>query len=233
MPPKKLINRSRPVGSRKSPKATSTTEAKEPKLPKIPQVNIPTIALPNVVFPTFQSNNLTKQTTIGTGDIHRADGIKIPEFKASNYLANDLFTAPSPVEPMSEVDRESAKEKIAGQRRRMETVLENLGLNQLVIRAEGAYVGNLIEARKVDTQYQNLKTEDVKFLSAQTKTGIEHAKLEGLHHDLNGETQSAVLKGESWQLKLDGLSTDLNHARKLLDHKKEQLAAQLVALRGN
>lgn len=230
MPPRKLTNRSRPVGSRKSTTATTKTE---PKLPKIPQINIPTIALPSVVFPAFQSNSLTKQTTIGVGDSHRADGIKIPEFKASNYLANDLFSASSPLEPMSEVDREAAKEKIAGQKRRMETVLENLGLNQLVIRAEGAYVGNLIEARKVDTQYQNLKTEDVKFLSAQTKTGIEHAKLEGLQHDLNGETQSAALKGESWQLKLDGLTTDLSHARKLLDHKKEQLAAQLVALRGS
>lgn len=233
MAPRKLINRSHPVGSRKSQTSKAATAPKEAKLPKIPQVNIPTIALPSVVFPAFQSNSLTKQTTIGMGDSHRVDGIKIPEFKASNYLANDLFSASSPVEPMSEVDRESAKEKIAGQKRRMETVLENLGLNQLVIRAEGAYVGNLIEARKVDTQYQNLKTEDVKFLSAQTKTGIEHAKLEGLQHDLNGESQSAALKGESWQLKLDGLSTDLNHARKLLDHKKEQLAAQLVALRGN
>jgi hypothetical protein len=231
MPPRKLTNRSRPVGSRKS--TTASTPKMEPKLPKIPQINIPTIALPSVVFPVFQTNSLTNQTTIGMGDSHRADGIIIPEFKASNYLANDLFSASSPLEPMSEVDREAAKEKIAGQKRRMETVLENLGLNQLVIRAEGAYVGNLIEARKVDTQYQNLKTEDVKFISAQTKTGIEHAKLEGLQHDLNGETQSAALKGESWQLKLDGLSTDLNHARKLLDHKKEQLAAQLVALRGS
>jgi hypothetical protein len=199
MPPKKLINRSRPVGSRKPPKSepTPTTAKTEPKLPKIPQINIPTITLPSVVFPAFQINSLTKQTTVGIGDVHRADGIKIPEFKASAYLANDLFTASSPLEPMSEVDREAAKEKIAGQKRRMETVLENLGLNQLVIRAEGAYVGNLIEARKVDTQYQNLKTEDVKFLSAQVKTGIEQAKLEGIHHDLNGETQSAVLKGES------------------------------------
>lgn len=230
--PAKISKRSRNIGGAKKTKASASTNSA--KLPKIPQVNIPSIALPSVVFPAFQANALTKQATqhIGLSDSHRADGIKVPEFKASTYLANDLFTASSSLEPMSEVDREAAKEKIAGQKRRMETVLDNLGLNQLVIRAEGAYVGNLIEARKVDTQYQNLKTEDVKFLSAQTKTGIEQAKLTGLQHDLNGETQSAALKAESWQLKLDGLSTDLTHARKLLDHKKEQLALSLQAITG-
>jgi hypothetical protein len=227
--PAKISKRSRNIGGAKKP-ATS----KPPKLPKIPQVNIPSIALPSVVFPAFQANALTKQSTqhIGLSDTHRADSIKVPEFLASGYLAADLFTASSSLEPMSEVDREAAKEKIAGQKRRMETVLENLGLNQLVIRGEGAYVGNLIEAKKVDTLYQNLKTEGVKFVSAQIKTGIEEAKQAGLQHDLTGETKSAELKGESWQLKIDGLTTDLNHARALLANKKEQLALSLQAITG-
>lgn len=227
--PAKISKRSRNIGG-----AKKTTTTKTPKLPKIPQVNIPSIALPSVVFPAFQANAMVKQSTqyVGVSDTHRADSIKVPEFLASGYLANDLFTASSSLEPMSEVDREAAKEKIAGQKRRMETVLDNLGLNQLVIRGEGVYVGNLIEAKKVDTLYQNLKTEGVKFVSAQIKTGIEEAKQAGLQHDLVGETKSAELKGESWQLKIDGLTTDLNHAKALLANKKEQLALSLQAITG-
>lgn len=227
--PAKISKRSRNIGG-----AKKTSTPKTPKLPKIPQVNIPSIALPSVVFPAFQANALAKQSTqyVGVSDTRRADSIKVPEFLASGYLANDLFTPSSSLEPMSEVDREAAKEKIAGQKRRMETVLDNLGLNQLVIRGEGAYVGNLIEAKKVDTLYQNLKTEGVKFVSAQIKTDIEEAKQAGLQHDLVGETKSAELKGESWELKLDGLSTDIGHARKLLEHKKEQLALNLQAITG-
>lgn len=226
--PAKISKRSRNIGGAKKTKASST------KLPKIPQVNIPSITLPSVVFPAFQANALSKQSTqhIGLSDTHKADSIKVPEFKASGYLANNLFTASSSLEPMSEVDREAAKEKIAGQKRRMETVLDNLGLNHLVIKAEGVYVGNLIEAKKVDTQYQNLKNEDVKFVSAQIKTGIEEAKQAGLQHDLNGETKNAELKGESWALKIDGLTTDVNHARALLAIKKEQLAQNLQAITG-
>lgn len=227
--PAKISKRSQNIGGKKKTSTTNTA-----KLPKIPQVNIPSIALPNVVFPAFQANAMTKQSTqyVGVSDSHKADSIKVPEFLASDYLANDLFTASSSLEPMSEVDREAAKEKIAGQKRRMETVLDNLGLNQLVIRGEGAYVGNLIEAKKVDTLYQNLKTEGVKFVSAQIKTGIEEAKQAGLQHDLTGEAQSAVIKGESWQLKIDGLTTDLNHAKALLANKKEQLALSLQAITG-
>ena len=225
--PAKIAKRSRNVGGAKK-------STKEPRLPKIPQVNIPSIALPSVVFPAFQANALSKQSTqyVGVIDSRNADSIIVPEFSATTYLANDLFTASSSLEPMSEVDREAAKEKIAGQKRRMETVLDNLGLNQLVIRGEDAYVGNLIEAKKVDTLYQNLKTEGVKFVSAQIKTGIEKAKQAGLQHDLKGETKTAELKGESWQLKIDGLSTDLNHAKALLANKKEQLALSLQAITG-
>lgn len=227
--PAKISKRSRNIGG-----AKKNSSPKTAKLPKIPQVNIPSIALPSVVFPAFQANAITKPSTqyVGVSDTHSSGSIKVPEFLASGYLANDLFTVSSSLEPMSEVDREAAKEKIAGQKRRMETVLDNLGLNQLIIRGEGAYVGNLIEAKKVDTLYQNLKTEGVKFVSAQIKTGIEEAKQAGLQHDLTGETKSAELKGEGWQLKIDGLNTDLNQARQLLTHKKEQLALNLQAITG-
>lgn len=233
--PAKVSRRSRNVGgAKKTPASSSTTASKTAKLPKIPQINIPSISLPGVVFPAIQSNLLAKQSTqaLVVTDSHTAGSIKVPEFKAANYLANDLFTASSSLEPMSEAERGIAKEKIAGQKRRMETVLDNLGLNQLVVRGEGAYVGNLIEAKKVDTLYQNLKTESIKFVSAQLKTGIEEAKQAGLQHDLVGETRSAELKGESWSLKLDGLNTDLNHAKALLTHKKEQLAQNLQAITG-
>lgn len=107
-----------------------------------------------------------------------------------------------------------------------------MALNRLVIRAEGEYVGNLIEATKVDIKRQDLATEGVKLQGAVVKTGIEQAKLTGLQHDLKGETRTADLKGESWNLKIEGLEADVNHARQLLDAKKADLSAKIKGLLG-
>lgn len=239
--PAKISKRSRNIGGAKrgrppknSPQATTQNQSPEStgsavKLPKINLPSIPSITLPGNVFPIFQGN---QTPTVAPRTQSSSSSINIPEFSENGYLANDLFNVSSSVEPQSESDRETAKQTIAGQKRRIETVIDNLALNRLVIRAEGEYVGNLIEATKVDIKRQDLATEGVKLQGAVTKTGIEQAKLTGLQHDLNGETRSADLKGESWNLKIEGLEADVSHARQLLDAKKADLSAKIRGLLG-
>lgn len=233
--PAKISKRSRNVGGRKRSTTKSTESAVTQdstgsvRLPKINVPSIPSISLSNNVFPISQGN--TSQSVAPKAQSSN-NSIKIPEFAASGYLANDLFNVSSSVEPQSEADREVAKQTIAGQKRRIETVIDNLALNRLVIRAEGEYVGNLIEATKVDIKRQELTTEGVKLRSALTKTGIEQAKLAGLQHDLRGETRTAELKGESWNLKIEGLESDVSYARQLLDAKKAELVERVKGLLG-
>ncbi len=240
--PAKISKRSRNVGGVK--RTTESAKVEQPmvqsestgsavKLPRINLPSIPVITLPSNVFPIFQGNSTPKITATTPKTQSSGSSINIPEFRASSYLANDLFNVSSSVEPQSEADRETAKQTIAGQKRRIETVIDNLALNRLVIRAEGEYVGNLIEATKVDIKRQDLATEGVKLQAAVTKTGIEQAKLTGLQHDLKGETRTAELKAESWNLKIEGLEADVNHARQLLDAKKADLSAKIKGLLGN
>lgn len=77
---------------------------------------------------------------------------------------------------------------------------------------------------------EKLNTQTVKLEQARTQTDIERARLQGLQIALEGENRSLPLQQESWDLKLEGLQVDIEHARRMLSEKREMLPQTIEVL---
>jgi len=182
-----------------------STALKTPKLPKV----------------------LDAQLTTSGGSLATVSSTTAPQFAASGYLATDLFEASSSLPSIDTATYESRLETIKGQQRAVHLVRENLNLNRSILQAEGASVQCENEGVSNDIKRQDLATNRVKLQQSQVKTGIESARLTELSHDLNGYQQQASIKGQMWEVKLEGLMDDLQVAQNLLQAKKQALQQQL------
>ncbi|WP_346293787.1 hypothetical protein [Sphaerothrix gracilis] len=151
-------------------------------------------------------------------------------FQAADYLPSDLFTASSPVPSISEVEYTQRLEKIQGQIRAVKIVQQNLTLSNELQVAEGISVQGQLSAAKNAVLYEKLNTQTVKLQQAQTTTQIEQAKLEGLNITLQGEQATLPLQQQTWDLRLEGLQVDIEHARRMLAEKRELLPKQIEVL---
>jgi hypothetical protein len=170
---------------------------------------------------------LDAQLATSSGSLATINSTTAPQFAASGYLATDLFEASSTLPSLDTVTYESRLETIKGQQRAVHIVRENLNLNRSILQAEGASVQCENEGVSNDIKRQDLATNRVKLQQSQVKTGIESARLTELSHDLNGYTQQANIKGQMWEVKLEGLMDDLQVAQNLLQAKKQALQQQL------
>jgi DNA-binding FrmR family transcriptional regulator len=151
-------------------------------------------------------------------------------FKAQDYMPGDLFSASSAAPSLSEVEYTQRLEKIQGQIRAVKIVQKNLSLvNELHI-AEGIGIQGQISAAKNAVLGEKLNTQTVKLEQARTQTDIERARLQGLQIALDGENRSLPLQQESWDLKLEGLQVDIEHARRMLSEKREMLPQTIEVL---
>jgi hypothetical protein len=142
--------------------------------------------------------------------------IQLPHFQSSEYLVNDIFQASSRIPVTSESDYNRIVETIKGQARSVGIAQENLSLNRQLLKAEGLSLDCQSEGLSNQIKLQDLKTTGVKLLQSQTRTGIEQSKLSELKHDLNGHEKQAELRGQTWQLKLTGLSDGISEAHERL-----------------
>lgn len=151
----------------------------------------------------------------------------IPQFRAGDYISDDVFV-PGNCPYIDEATYSQRLERIRGQQRAAEVATENLKLNRQLLKAEGVAIDGAIEVVNNHIKSQDLRTAGVKYEAAKVKTGIEQQKLTILQHDLNGYTQEAQIKGEAWQLKIEGLQHDLTVARHLLAEKRASFSPQFA-----
>lgn len=185
---------------------------------------------PNVTtLPTNRSARRTADPPSGTtfSGTEYPVTTSIPQFRAGDYISSDVFV-PGNCPYIDEATYSQRLERIRGQQRAAEVATENLKLNRQLLKAEGVAIDGAIEVVNNQIKAQDLRTAGVKYEAAKVKTGIEQQKLNILQHDLNGYTQEAQIKGEAWQLKIEGLQHDLTVARHLLAEKRASFSSQFA-----
>jgi hypothetical protein len=188
----------------------------------MPRAANKSVSVPAVKVPSSRAPIVSSQTSGSSLAVTEA-----PKFKAGDYLPGDLFSVSSSVPYLSESEYESYREQIRGQQRAIEVAQENLKLSRQILKSEGLAIDCEIEVSNNRIKLQDLTTTNVKLSQAQVKTSIEEAKLAELNHDLQGYTQQASLKQQTWSLKLEGLRHDIEVATHLLDEKRKAFQAQL------
>lgn len=146
-------------------------------------------------------------------------------FSADSYVPSDLFSDSSNVPYTNEGDFEARIERIKGQIRSVLIAQENLSLIKELHKAEGLGIDVNNQRAKNAIKLETGRTLAVQLQQEETKTSIEQAKLAELNTDLSGYQSQASLKGETWQLKLEGLRIDIDKAKILLERKREELNA--------
>src|SRR4028118_35028 len=107
MPPKKLINRSRPVGSRKPPKASKNEPTPIPadwsEAKPSTDWNVAGITATNGTSSSSPSTGITPSTVTSkaqsyTGLSQVGNGLSFPKFDPNQYFSTDLFKDTSALE---------------------------------------------------------------------------------------------------------------------------------------
>jgi hypothetical protein len=181
-------------------------------------------------FESFPSSQTSSNSLSNSLSNFNGGGLAVteaPKFKAGDYLPGDLFSASSSVPYLSESEYESYREQIRGQQRAIEIAQENLKLSRQILKSKGLAIDCEIEVSNNRIKLQDLTTTNVKLSQAQVKTSIEQAKLSELNHDLQGYTEQASLKQQTWNLKIEGLRHEIEVATHLLDEKRKAFQAQL------
>jgi hypothetical protein len=96
-------------------------------------------------------------------------------------------------------------------------------------KAEGLGIDAYSETLKNEIKAQDNATINVQIAQAATKTEIEEALLLELNYDLEGYQAQAGIKKEAWDLKLEGLRSDIDQGRALLEAKREEYQLLMIA----
>lgn len=146
-------------------------------------------------------------------------------FTADSYAPTDLFTDSANIPYIDENDFQARLERVKGQIRSVLIAQENLTLIKELHKAEGIGIDVNNQRAKNAIKLETGRGLALQLQQEETKTSIEQAKLAELTTDLSGYQSQASLKGETWQLKLEGLRIDIDKAKVLLERKREELNA--------
>lgn len=185
MPPRKIINKSRPLGGR--PKATtpasdtpaekktrtrkSKTDSASASKEKIDPLAV-AASLVGLAPATTNgssvaaSNSRTPEKALAyTGLSQVPHGLSFPSFEADSYFAKDLFTNSSPLNETEKEDADKAVESIEKKRQTLRIVGANIALNTDVVKTANDY--RKFEGAVIDyaTTWVN---NEIKFLGYQT-----------------------------------------------------------------
>src|SRR4028119_2114711 len=139
MPPKKLINRSRPVGSRKPPKTPKTEPAPVPadwsESKQSTDWNIAGSTSTNGSISNVSSNVITPSTVTSkaqsyTGLSQVGNGLSFPKFDPNQYFSTDLFKDTSALERTTKETADDLVQSIEEKRQTVRVATANIQLNQ-------------------------------------------------------------------------------------------------------
>lgn len=155
MPPKKLINKSRPIGGKKrgrppgsknqpkpqdAPISTSTTASKPANSPAPSPQDSPTKPLvPAKSNGANGSNAISKQVQTYTDLSQVGNALNFPAFDPNQYFATDLFKDTSSLERTTKETADELVQSIEEKRQTVRVAVANLQLNQDVVKAGNEY----------------------------------------------------------------------------------------------
>lgn len=204
MAPRKLINKSRPVGGKKRgrplgsknkpkpqdiPTPTSTTSSEPADSPVSTPQDFPVVPLiPAKSNGTNGSHAPLNQAQIYTGLSQIPHGLTFPIFDPNSYFAIDLFTNSSSLPETEKEDADKAVESIEKKRQTLRIVGANIALNTDVVKTGNEYrklEGFVID---YDTTRINNETKFVNWQTAEVNRGIAINRFE--------QTQERLIQGQ-------------------------------------
>lgn len=243
MAPRKLINRSRPVGGKKRgrpPKSTQSPVATA-EVADTPS-NDSTSTTTSV---TDQSNTsspkaaLTTKTALPfTGLAQVNNGLTFPKFDPNSYFATDLFKDTSGLERTTKENADELVQSIEEKRQTVRVAVANIQLNQDVVKAgneyqklEGLAIDYATTGVNNETKFVNYQTAGVNKEIALNKFDQAGERLTQGQLTLAGMQSLTPLITQEWEqrraLKLSQISSlkiEATKAKEALEPKMMQLS---------
>jgi hypothetical protein len=247
MPPKKLINRSRPVGSRKPPKAPKSDPTPIPadwsETKPSTDWNVAGIAATNGTSSSSPSTGITPSTVASkaqsyTGLSQVGNGLSFPKFDPNQYFSADLFKDTSALERTTKETADDLVQSIEEKRQTVRVATANIQLNQDIVKAGNEYLK--LEGLAIDyastgvnneTKFVNYQVAGVNKEIAINKLDQAAERLTQGQLTLAGMQSITPLISQEWEqrrnLKLSQISSlkiEATKAREALEPKMMQLS---------
>ena len=178
MPPRRIINKSRPLGG-KPRNTTTAAKTRKPKVDSTPNKDsaskekIDPLAIASSLVapssststPTTSNGATPKKALAYTGLSQVPHGLSFSSFNPDNYFAKDLFTNSSPLNETEKEEADRAVESIEKKRQTLRIVGANIALNTDVVKVANDY--RKFEGFVLDYATTGVNNE-IKFINYQT-----------------------------------------------------------------
>jgi len=242
MAPKKLINKSRPVGSRKPPKAAKTEPAQLPtdwsESKQITDWNAAGVNSSNVSSIGTTPSIVTTKAQSYTGLTQVGNTLSFPKFDPNQYFSTNLFKDTSSLERTTKEKADEVVQSIEEKRHSVRVATANIQLNQDIVKAGNEYVK--LEGLAIDyastgvnneTKFVNYQVAGVNKEIAQNKFDQGNERLTQGQLTLAGMQSLTPLVAQEWEqrrnLKLSQISSlkiEATKAKEALEPKMMQLS---------
>lgn len=247
MPPKKLINRSRPVGSRKPPKAAKSepapipadwSESKPSTDWNAADITSANGNSTNVSYSAVASSIVTSKAQPYTGLSQVNNTLTFAKFDPNQYFAGDLFKDSSKLDRTTKEAADELVQSIEEKRQTVRVATANIQLNQDVVRAGNEYLK--LEGLGIDyattgvnneTKFVNYQVAGVNKEIALNKFDQANERLQQGQLTLAGMQSITPLIADEWaarkSLKLSQISSlkiEATKAKEALEPKMTQLS---------
>ena len=242
MPPKKLINKSRPVGGVKRGRPPKNANPVTPlEIVDTPSNSSIAVAdTPNAGTPTSTARPATSTNTAQsfTGLTQVKNTLTFPKFDPNSYFSTDLFSDSSPLTRTTKEQADEMVQSIEEKRQTARVATANIQLNQDVVRAGNEYLK--LEGLAIDyaTTGVNNETKFVNYQVAGVNKEIALNKLDQAAErltqgqlTLTGMQSITPLISQEWEarksLKLSQISSlkiEATKAKEALEPKMMQLS---------
>lgn len=247
MPPKKLINRSRPVGSRKPPKAAKTeptpipadwSESKPNSDWNAAGITSPSVSSSSVSHNATTPSIVTSKAQSYTGLSQVGNTLSFPKFDPNQYFSTDLFKDTSSLERTTKESADELVQSIEEKRQTVRVATANIQLNQDIVKAGNEYLK--LEGLAIDyastgvnneTKFVNYQVAGVNKEIAINKFDQANERLAQGQLTLAGMQSLTPLVAQEWEqrrnLKLSQISSlkiEATKAKEALEPKMMQLS---------
>lgn len=161
------------------------------------------------------------QTTITPKDPDALDfNYKTVEYDHEITSEVEIGDIGNGVRPISDERFHQDLERVRQQVNAIKLDQERWKLQREMYKKEGFRVEAETEKISTLTKVELWNNAQVRLAQAKTQGAIESTKLQMQQADLTGNRQELGMKRSAWQMKLEGLQTDLNMAQQVLAQKK-------------
>lgn len=240
MAPRKLINRSRPVGGKKRGRPPKSASTQTP-VTTTPVTDSPVTTTPvtdNPKASTSQSALTTKTALPFTGLSQVNNALIFPKFDPNVYFATDLFKDTSALDRTTKESADNLVQSIEEKRQTVRVAVANIQLNQDVVKAgneyqklEGLAIDYATTGVNNETKFVNYQTAGVNKEIALNKFDQATERLTQGQLTLTGMQSLTPLITQEWEqrraLKLSQISSlkiEATKAKEALEPKMMQLS---------